>query len=444
MLREISNVNFTKSHGLKLRRIARISTLSAAVLAFVGAGPDTVRAQSESALSFAKNQSQRAEWRDRFDETVAEFEAINSSDPTLSPNTADLILQGIAKYQSIVASGGWPSVPVAKKALRVGTRHPNVVILRQRLMISGDLAQNTGSSDTFDSYVDAAVRRFQLRHGLIADGVVSTKTLAMLNVPADVRLRQLETNLVRVRSMSGFLGDSYVMVNIPAAEIEAVENGRVRSRHTAVVGKIDRQTPILSSKIHELNFNPYWHVPKSIIRKDLIPKMNEDPEYLARNKIRIFDWKGNELVKEQINWNTDEATQFLFKQDPGAENSMGSVKINFHNTHSVYLHDTPSKSLFGEDYRFHSSGCVRVQNVRELITWLLQSTTSDWNRARVDDVVRTGERLDVKLKTKVPIYMSYITAWSNAQGVVHFRDDIYKRDGEVQLEEFASAPAVVQ
>ncbi len=444
MLQEISNVNFTMSHGLKLRPIARISVLSAAVLALAGALPDTVRAQSESALSFAKSQTQRAEWRDRFDETVAEFEAINSSDPTLSPNTADLILQGIAKYQSIVAYGGWPTVPVAKKALRVGTRDPNVVILRQRLMISGDLAQNTGLSDTFDSYVDAAVRRFQLRHGLIADGVVSTKTLAMLNVPADVRLRQLETNLVRVRSMSGFLGDSYVMVNIPAAEIEAVENGRVRSRHTAVVGKIDRQTPILSSKIHELNFNPYWHVPKSIIRKDLIPKMNEDPEYLARNKIRIFDWKGNELVKEQINWNTDEATQFLFKQDPGAQNSMGSVKINFHNTHSVYLHDTPSKSLFGEDYRFHSSGCVRVQNVRELITWLLQSTTPDWNRARVDDVVRTGERLDVTLKTKVPIYMTYITAWSNAQGVVHFRDDIYKRDGEVLLEEFASAPSVVQ
>jgi hypothetical protein len=144
------------------------------------------------------------------------------------------------------------------------------------------LEQQAGLSDTFDSYVDAALRRFQLRHGLIPDGVMGEGTIEALNVPAHVRLRQLETNLVRVRSMSGNLGDRYVMVNIPAAEIEAVENGRVRSRHTAVVGKIDRQTPILNSKIYELNFNPYWTVPVSIIRKDLIPKMKEDPEYLAR------------------------------------------------------------------------------------------------------------------------------------------------------------------
>lgn len=254
-------------------------------------------------------------------------------------------------------------------------------------------------------------------------------TIEALNVPAQVRLSQLETNLVRLRSMSGYLGDRYVMVNIPAAEIEAVENGRVRSRHTAVVGKIDRQTPILNSSIYELNFNPYWTVPVSIIRKDLIPKMKEDPQYLQKNRIRIFDWKGNELAWQQIDWNTDEATKYQFRQEPGEINSLGSVRINFHNKHQVYLHDTPSKSLFGSDYRFHSSGCVRVQNVRELITWLLASTTADWNRARVDETIRSGAREDVKLQSKVPIYMTYITAWATAEGVVHFRDDIYDRDG---------------
>lgn len=373
-------------------------------------------------------QSKGLEWQDRFEATMDSLKAMDTVAPTLSPQTADYISVAIDKYQRIVESGGWGLVTTGGKELRIGSRDPRVVELRKRLIASGDLGQTAGLSDTFDSYVDAALRRFQLRHGLLADGVMGQSTVVALNVPAHVRLRQLETNLVRLRAMSGFLGDRYVMVNIPAAEIEAVENGSVRSRHTAVVGKIDRQTPILNSEIYEINFNPYWTVPVSIIRKDLIPKMKKDPEYLARNKIRIFDWKGNELTWQQIDWNTDEATKYQFRQEPGAKNSLGHVRINFHNTHQVYMHDTPSKTLFGSDYRFHSSGCVRVQNVRELVTWLLQSTTPDWSRARVDQEIRDGIQEDVKLKSKIPVYFAYITAWANADGVVHFRDDIYNRD----------------
>ncbi|MBA5776876.1 L,D-transpeptidase family protein [Stappia sp. F7233] len=384
---------------------------------------------AQSPLEATRQYQQRAEWEDRFDATLRSLEAIKSDQPTLSVDTAVYIEAAIQQYGLIVGQGGWPRVTSGKQAMRLGARDQNVVSLRRRLMATGDLEQNAGLSDTFDSYVDAAVRRFQVRHGLTPDGVVGRSTLVALNVPAEVRLAQLETNLVRVRSMSGFLGDRYVMVNIPAAEIEAVENGRVRSRHTAVVGKIDRQTPILNSKIYELNFNPYWTVPVSIIRKDLIPKMKQDPEYLARNRIRIFDWKNNELDWQQIDWNTDEATQYQFRQDPGDENSLGSVRINFHNEHQVYLHDTPSKSLFGSDYRFHSSGCVRVQNVRELITWMLESTTQGWDRSRVDDTIRTGVREDVKLETQVPLYLTYVTAWATPEGVIHFRDDIYNRDG---------------
>ncbi len=389
------------------------------------AGPS----MAQSPLEATRQYQQRAEWEDSFDATMRNLEEIKSDQPTLSPQTANYIESAIARYSAAAAQGGWPKVTSGKQAMRLGMRDPNVVSLRRRLMASGDMEQNAGLSDTFDSYVDAAVRRFQVRHGLQPDGVVGQGTLVALNVPVDVRLVQLETNLVRVRSMSGFLGDRYVMVNIPAAEIEAVDNGRVRSRHTAVVGKIDRQTPILNSKIYELNFNPYWTVPVSIIRKDLIPKMKQDPEYLARNRIRIFDWKDNELDWQQIDWNTDEATQYQFRQEPGEENSLGSVRINFHNEHQVYLHDTPSKSLFGSDYRFHSSGCVRVQNVKELITWMLSTTTDGWDRSRVDNTIRTGVREDVKLTTQVPLYLTYVTAWSTAEGVVHFRDDIYNRDG---------------
>ena len=385
-------------------------------------------AVAQSPLDAVRQQSHPVEWQDRFEVTMDSLKAMDSVAPTLSPETADYIAVAIDRYSRIVQTGGWGRVSSGGRELRIGARDSRVVELRRRLIASDDLEQTAGLSDTFDSYVDAALRRFQLRHGLLADGVLNQATIVALNVPAHVRLRQLETNLVRLRAMSGFLGDRYVMVNIPAAEIEAVENGRVRSRHTAVVGKIDRQTPILNSEIYELNFNPYWTVPVSIIRRDLIPKMKEDPDYLARNKIRIFDWKDNELNWQDIDWNTEEATKYQFRQEPGAENSLGHVRINFHNTHQVYLHDTPSKTLFGSDYRFHSSGCVRVQNVRELVTWLLQSTTPDWSRGRVDQMIRNGVQEDVKLKAKIPLYLTYITAWANADGVIHFREDIYNRD----------------
>lgn len=386
-------------------------------------------AQDNSIASLIRSQGS-GEWRDQFRSSVRNQAEVRSEFPTLSPETAAYVQAAIERYAYLVQRGGWPGVPsTGPRTMQVGTKHEDVMALRQRLIASGDLRQSAGVSKTFDSYVDFAVRRFQERHGVNADGVVGKLTRSMLNVPAGVRLRQLETNLIRLRSMSGFLGDRYVMVNIPAAEIEAVQNGRIRSRHTAVVGKVDRQTPVLTSKIHQLNFNPFWHVPVSIIRKDLIPTMKRDPEYLARNKIRIYDWKGNELVKEEIDWNTDEATKYLFRQDPGEINSLGSVKINFHNQHQVYLHDTPSKNLFGKEKRFHSSGCVRVQNVRDLISWILETNGSDWNRARIDEVIHTAERLDVKVKKPVPLYMTYVTAWANSDGIVHFRDDIYGRDG---------------
>ena len=375
--------------------------------------------------------SQNAEWGDGFDVSVPGAAAVASERPTISHETSTYMAIAITRYMAIARMGGWTAVPSEGKPLRIGMRDDRVAALRQRLQMSGDLAQSAGSSEVFDSYVDAAVRRFQARHGLTPDGVVGASTIEAMNVPVETRLTQLQANLRRLDDMPRDLGDSYVMVNIPGAEIEAVENGFVRSRHTAVVGKIDRQTPVLSSQIHEINFNPHWTVPVSIIRRDLIPIMKKEPDYLARNNIRIFDWQDNELDWTQIDWNSDEATQYLFRQDPGEINSLGSVKINFHNKYQVYMHDTPAKNLFGDDYRFQSSGCVRVQNVRELVTWLLQSTTPEWDRARVDGVIRSGAREDVRLKARVPVHFVYVTAWANADGVVHFREDIYENDVEL-------------
>ena len=218
------------------------------------------------------------------------------------------------------------------------------------------------------------------------------------------------------------------MCNIPAAQIEAIENGVCVSRHIGVVGKPDRPSPELNSRIVEVNFNPYWTVPVSIVRRDLIPKMQSEPDYLTKNHIRIFDRKNHELQPTDVNWETQEAVNYQFKQDPGELNSLGAIKINFPNAHEVYMHDTPLKNLFGEDFRFHSSGCVRIQNVRELVYWLLSDTVG-WPRVEIDRVIKSAERKDARLAKPVPLHWVYVTAWATADGVVQFRDDIYERDG---------------
>lgn len=362
-----------------------------------------------------------------FDNASRNVKLPKKSLPTLSPSTAETTQTSIAQYESIVAKGGWPEVS-GGEGLRVGVKSPAVPSLRARLSLVGDLELNSGERDVFDSYVDAAVRRFQVRHGLHADGVVHDTTLRALNVPAEKRLMQLRTNAVRLKSLSGNLGNRIVVANIPAAQIEAIENGVAVTRHTAVAGKPDRPSPDVHSKITQINFNPFWTVPVSIIRKDLIPKMQAEPDYLTKNHIRIFDPKNNELPPSQIDWYSAEAVNYKFKQDAGDFNSLGSMKINFPSPDGVYMHDTPSKGLFGEDFRFASSGCMRVQNVRELVYWILADSPG-WSKAEIDEVIKSGERKDAKVTKPLPLYWVYVTAWATPDGVVQFRDDIYNRDG---------------
>ena len=348
--------------------------------------------------------------------------------PTLSPSTAQTTEASIANYEAIVAKGGWPEVPAIADGARVGVKSASVPALRQRLLIAGDLELNSGDPQVFDSYVDAAVRRFQVRHGLHPDGIVHEATLRALNVPADVRLSQLKINAGRLKTLTGNLGNRIVVANIPAAQIEAIENGVAVTRHIAVAGKPDRPSPDINSKIIQINFNPFWTVPVSIVRKDLIPKMQAEPDYLTKNHIRIFDAKNNEQPPSQIDLYSTEAVNYKFKQDAGNFNSLGSIRINFPSPHGVYMHDTPAKNLFGEDFRFASSGCMRVQNVRELVYWILQETPG-WSRAEIDEVIQSGERKDAKVAKPVPLYWVYVTAWATPDGVVQFRDDIYNRDG---------------
>jgi murein L,D-transpeptidase YcbB/YkuD len=413
---------------MTMKTSRRTFLMSAAALAASASG-----AGAQDVIQDILNANRRGSWDDQFDAKASASGAkVKSHLPIFSPETVSYIEQAIGQYSNIVAQGGWQQVPATKK-LTLGVTDPDVEALRRRLMVSGDLSTNAGMSPSFDSYVDAALKRFQMRHGLPADGVTGKYTYAALNVSAPVRLGQLETNLVRLRSMSGFLGDRYVMVNIPAAQIEAVEGNRVVSRHTAIVGKIDRQTPILNSKINEIIVNPYWNAPESIVIKDIIPHMRKDPNYLTANNIRLIAPDGTEVDPASIDWSTQDGAKYRFRQDPGKINAMASVKINFPNPHAVYMHDTPQQSLFSKLMRFDSSGCVRVQNVRDLVTWLLRDTNG-WNRQRFEDTIKSGENMPVALANPVPVYFTYISAWSTGDAVVHFRDDIYARDGVDELQ----------
>jgi murein L,D-transpeptidase YcbB/YkuD len=236
-------------------------------------------------------------------------------------------------------------------------------------------------------------------------------------------------NLARVQTLVPTLKDSYVVVNIPAASIEAVEGGTVLQRHTAIVGRIDRPTPILNSRINQINFNPFWHVPKSIIQKDLIPEMQQDPAYLANYHIRAYNGKGVEVDPSTIDWTTLDALKYAFTQDPGDFNSEGHVKINFPSPSNVYMHDTPTKELFANDARFESSGCVRVQDVNQLVAWLLQGNDG-WDQNTVDAAMQGTQSQNVSVKKPQALHTTYVTAWANRQGTVSFRDDIYQYDAQ--------------
>ncbi len=366
----------------------------------------------------------QAEWEQKYDSATSEL--VRTVTPILSPQTVAASEAAIDEYRAIASQGGWPSVP-SQATLKLGSKGPAVIALRRRLAATGDIESNAGETPVFDSFVQAAVMRFQDRHGIGTTGVAAQDTFKALNVRVEDRIAQLELNLIRLRSYAGSLGARYITMNIPAAAVETIENGEVFSHHAAGVGKIDRQSPVMQAKVLDINFNPFWTVPVSIIRKDLIPKMQADPNYLTDNKIRVIDKAGQEVPPTAVNWNSMDAVNYRFRQDPGADfNSLGVVRVNIANPYGVYMHDTPAKGVFGDDYRFVSSGCVRVQNIRDYVAWILKDTPG-WDRDHIDEAIRSGERIDARLIQPLPVYWVYITAWAN-DGLVQFREDIYRKD----------------
>lgn len=375
---------------------------------------------------------------DKDGNTAAAQALIATNEPILSYDTLYNLQLAISQYEPFVANGGWEEVPQEAFRLTIGKSGSAVIALKRRLISSGDMALVPNVNDLFDEATDRGVRTFQARHGLVVNGQVDEATWYALNVPASTRLQQLYLNYTRVQNMAASLNPRYVVVNIPAATIEAVNDGMVEQRHTAVVGRVDRATPIMASKISQINFNPYWHVPKSLVRQDLTKYMLQNPNYLAEQNIFIYDGSGNKIDPQSINWAniSDTEVNYMYRQEPGAVNSMGHCKINFYNPYDCYLHDTPTKALFGENDRFHSSGCVRVEGVNALVNWLLRDN-GDWDQNKVDSTFASLQRLDVECKARVPIHTTYITAWANRQGTVSFRGDVYKFDeqGKVRFEQ---------
>ena len=376
------------------------------------------------ATAIAPARAQQASgWAGDFNTGNATMGTHFSSDPLLSEASVASTRRAVDAYRNLAAQGGWPHVDWVS-AFKLGSRHPQIALLRRRLSMENDLNQAYASGDVFDSFVDAAVRRFQVRHGLTVDGAAGPATLAAMNEPAGSKAERLELNVPRIAS-EATNETRYVCVNIPSAELELVEGQSVVERHPTIVGQPDRATPILTSAIYEVNFNPYWTVPASIVRKDLIPAIRNDPAYLERMSMRIFDRAWKEVSPTTIDWSGDDATSYIFRQDPGANNALGRVRINFSNDHAVYLHDTPQPGLFGDASRFHSSGCIRVQRIPEFVAWLLRETPG-WSLAEVRDMLANGERKDVGLAREIPVHFVYITAWSTPDLSSNFRDDVYQ------------------
>ncbi len=355
--------------------------------------------------------------------------------PTLAKENIQATKAAIKQYADIVRRGGWPQLPMIE--LRTGMNHPAVVQLRRRLQATGDLQAYGGYPEVYDSYVEKAVKKVQQRHGIPATGFLDKTTIEALNVPASARLRQLRTNLARLQNLvPSTPPGKYVVVNIPAAQIEAVNNNQVVSRHAGVVGKPDRPSPLVQSAIEEINFNKEWFVPPTVLKSDLIPKGREmqpkGEDVLAKYKIDAYVdhaayQKGQRIDPQQINWMSDAPLKYFYVQNAGEDNPLGYVKINFPSPHGVYMHDTPGQSIFSKSFRAESSGCVRVQNVHQLVAWLLED--NGWTVQQVLRMKQTGERLNVRLKKRVPLFWTYVTAWVTADGTVHFRRDIYRKDG---------------
>ena len=342
--------------------------------------------------------------------------------------------EALRTYRAIAAAGGWSPISDGP-TMKLGLDDPRVPVLRYRLTVTGDLAGDLQPPAppmnlAFDAELEAAVKRFQERHGLTADGAVGPGTRAALNVPVSARIDQIRINLERARWVMHELHGEFVLVNVAGFDVSYFRDNEPIWTSKVIVGRPYRETPIFKSLITYVVLNPTWTIPPGILVKDKLPVIQRDPGYLKRNNIRLIDSAGREVNPYSVDWSRYSGGRlppFQLRQDPGDDNALGLVKIMFPNPYLVYLHDTPSKSLFDKDERIFSSGCIRVEKAFELAELVLNDPVR-WNRAALDAAIATKKTQTVNLARPVPVLILYWTAQPRPDGQVIFRNDVYGRD----------------
>ena len=353
----------------------------------------------------------------------------------LPPDTRryDALKSALARYRRIERSGGWGRIGQGPP-LKPGMRGPRVAQIKQRLLATGDL-RALGDAEAYDDALAAAVKAFQERHGLAEDGNAGLDTIAAMNVPAAARIEHLLINLERRRWLAGHLGPRYLYINIADNDLKLVENDHTIHVARVIVGQPYQQTPVFSATMTQIEINPYWNVPRSIAINEMLPSIRRNPGYLTANGYTLLTRSGDNtsaVNPHSVDWSQIGRGNFPYyiRQFPGANNALGSLLFRLPNPHNVYLHDTPGKNLFNRDARFFSHGCMRVEGPMKLALLLLGGQEG-WTDARINAVIATRVLRIVPLQRPIPVHVTYLTAWAERDGTVHFRRDAYRRDAAV-------------
>jgi murein L,D-transpeptidase YcbB/YkuD len=342
----------------------------------------------------------------------------------------DSLMAKLAYYREIEILGGWSSIETGGK-IEPGDRDSRILQVRRRLKMSGELVADTSTGDHYERSLATDVKKFQSSHGLEADGIIGAGTFREMNIPVGKRIETIRINMERVRWVSRDIPQDYIVVNIAGFYLNMVKNGRMVHNTRVVVGKPLNKTPIFRDKMRYIDFNPTWTVPRSIIKNEIIPKLKKDSLYLQKENMVLLDSKGNEVSTTELDIPNLSANKFpyLVRQQPGPDNALGVVKFMFPNEYDIYLHDTPSKSLFSKASRAYSHGCIRVEKPLDLAVKLLDGT--EWTREKIDATIKTRETTRVLLPEPLDILIMYWTCGIDPQKQFFFAQDIYGKDAEV-------------
>ncbi len=365
--------------------------------------------------------------------SVVAFAENTTQDSVNTSNQYTILMEKtVDDYKKIVENGGWPSFKIGKSIKIDAGKDDRIPVIRQILSIMGDYTntqeQSPENSEILDEELIEAIKHFQVRHGLEADGAIGSKTQAALLIPAEIRLAQLEATLERMRKMPD-LGEHYVLVNVPAFYLKAVDNNNTIFTSRIIVGTPKNSTPLFYQPITEVSFNPQWHVPDRIAREEFIEKIRSTPNYLEEGNYMVKDRNGNIVDGNDIDWENETGNNYKFIQRSGEKNALGKIKFNLPNTNSIYLHSTGSPKLFAKTERALSHGCIRVEKARDL-AYFVMSGLDGWNEERIDKFYDSSNSRIIRI-TPVPVYLVYWTSWvDETTKQPHFQNDIYGREKE--------------